>query len=93
MVAAAVPPASRYPTHRTRRALARFQLGSSSDQPAWIATAATAAPAPAPSPRTHSGGEPARNRAESARMMISPGTMNATPPTSAPGLPRTRHAQ
>src|SRR6185437_6520286 len=71
---------------------ARRQLGTSSDQPAWTATAATALPAPAPAPRTQVGGEVARNKADSARMTIRPGTMNAAPPASAPSLPRTRHA-
>ena len=52
MVAAAAPPASRYPIQRTRlEPAARFQLGQ---RPAGRspATAATAAPAPAPTPRT-----------------------------------------
>jgi hypothetical protein len=99
IVAAAAPPASRYPTQRRReartgsRADARFQLGTSSDHPACTATAATAPPAPAPAPRTHSGGVPARNSAARTRMRISPGTMKASPPTTAPSLPRTRHAQ
>jgi len=99
IVAAAAPPASRYATQRRReartgsRADARFQLGTSSDHPACTATAATAAPAPAPAPRTHSGGAPARNSAARTRMRISPGTMKASPPTTAPSLPRTRHAQ
>ena len=97
MVAAAAPPASRYVTQRNRRPgparRARVQLGTSSDQPAWTATAATAAPAPAPAPLTHSGGVPARNSADSARMQTSPGTMKARPPTSAPSRPRTRQAQ
>src|SRR6185503_10158488 len=79
MVAAAAPPATRYAAQRTwrgRPALhARVQLGLSRVQPAWTATAATAAPAPAPAPFTHSGGVPARNSADSARMQASPGRM------------------
>ncbi len=63
------------------------QLGPSSDQPAWTATAGTAAPAPAPAPSTHSGGEPATNSTDSARMTIRPGMMNAAPPIRAPGPP------
>ena len=94
MVAAEAPPASRYPVQRSRRELAaRFQLGGTSAQPAWTATAATAAPAPAPAPRTHSGGVPARNSTDRARITTRPGTMNAAPPASAPGRPRTRQAQ
>jgi len=99
IVAAAAPPASRYPAHRRREARtgsrvdARFQLGTSRDHAACTATAATAAPAPAPRPRTHSGGVPARNSAARTRMRISPGTMKARPPTTAPSRPRTRHAQ
>ena len=99
MVADAAPPARKYKAHRGRdirtgsRAEARFQLGPSRLHPAWTATAATAAPAPAPAPRTHSGGTPARNRADRTKMMISPGTMKARPPTTAPSRPRTRHAQ
>ena len=99
IVAAAAPPASRYPAQRRReartgsRADARFQLGPSRLHPAWTATAATAAPAPAPRPRIHSGGAPARNSAARTRMRISPGTMKASPPTTAPSRPRTRHAQ
>ena len=50
-------------------------------------------PAPAPAPRTQSGGDPARNTAARIRMAISPGMMNASPPTAAPARPRTRHAQ
>src|ERR1700722_17258603 len=75
------------------RAEARFQLGGTRLHPVAAATAATAAPAPAPAPRTHSGGAPARNSAERHKMMISPGTMKASPPTTAPARPRTRHAQ
>ncbi len=75
------------------RAEARFQLGVSSAHPAATATAATAPPAPAPTPRTQTGGAPARNSAESTRMMIRPGTMNARPPTRAPSRPHTRQAQ
>ena len=97
MVAAAAPPASRYAAQRTWRARpalpARVQLGLSRVQPAWTATAATAAPAPAPAPFTHSGGVPARNSADSARMQASPGRMKASPPASAPTRPRTRQAQ
>ena len=48
-------------TDRVRR-----QLGPSSPQPAWRATAATAAPAPAPAPRTQRGGACARNTTERA---------------------------
>ena len=69
------------------------QLAPSSDQPACTATAGTAAPAPAPAPSTHSGGEPVRNSTDKARITTSPGTMNAAPPTSAPGRPRIRQAQ
>jgi hypothetical protein len=58
-----------------------------------MATAATAAPAPAPAPRTHTGGDPLRKTAASARIATSPGRMNPAPPTSAPGSPPTRHAQ
>jgi hypothetical protein len=99
IVAAAAPPASRYAAQRRREARtgsrtdARFQLGTSRDHPACTATAATAASAPAPNPRTHSGGVLARNSAARTRMMIRPGTMKARPPTTAPSLPRTRHAQ
>jgi hypothetical protein len=94
MVAAAVPPASRYPIQRTRLdPAARFHLGPASDQPAWTATAATAAPAPAPVPRTHSGGVPSRNSTDRARITIRPGTINAMPPAKAPRRPRTRQAQ
>ena len=96
-MAAAAPPASRYAAQRTWRARpalpARAQLGLSRVQPAWTATAATAAPATAPAPFTHSGGVPARNSADSARMQASPGRMKASPPASAPTRPRTRQAQ
>ena len=60
--------------------------------PAWTATAATAAPAPAPAARTHVGGDAARNNAARPKMIVRPGTMNATPPTTAPSGPATIHA-
>src|SRR5262249_34191735 len=80
-------------TPQRQRAAARRQLSGTSPTPARTATAATAAPAPAPAPRTQSGGDPARNRADSARMATSPGTMKAAPPTIAPNGPPTRQAQ
>jgi hypothetical protein len=60
---------------------------------ALTATAGTAAPAPAAAPRTHAGGECARNRTDSARMMMRPGTMKQAPPMSAPIGPASRQAQ
>src|ERR1022692_416009 len=71
----------------------RFRLAGSRLTAAWTATAGTAAPAPAAAPRTHSGGAPARKSAASARMMISPGTMKQTPPSTAPAAPRSFQAQ
>src|SRR5690242_2177517 len=73
--------------------LRRCQLAPVRLVAAWMATAGTAAPAPAPAPSTHNGGDPVKNSAASAKMTISPGTMNAAPPASAPGRPRSRHAQ
>ena len=90
------PPASRYPVQRSRRdrqPAGAFPARRHQRPPAWTATAATAAPAPAPAPRTHSGGVPARKSTDRARITTRPGTMNAAPPASAPGRPRTRQAQ
>ncbi len=60
---------------------------------ALTATAATAAPVPASAPLTHVDGCSRRNRADSARMTIKPGTMKQSPPVRAPAQPRSRQAQ
>ena len=87
MVAAAAPPPAGRPPSGTggpRRSRAHASNWGRPVPPACTATAGTAAPAPAPAPCTHSGGEQARNSADSARMQTRPGTMKARPPASAP---------
>src|SRR5436190_2260772 len=91
-VAAAAPPRLAYTAQR-HRAVARVRLGRTRSLPARTATAATAAPAPAPAPRTHVGGAAARKSAARPRMITSPGTMKAMPPTIAPAIPATRQAE
>ncbi len=71
----------------------RRQIGPARSVPARTATAATAAPAPAPAPRSHVGGADPRNAADSGSMMSTAGRTKHAPPTSAPTVPRSRHAQ
>ena len=88
-------PPDRRPSARARPCCPRVRrrLGPSRPRPALTATAATAAPAPAPAPRIQSGGEWARNRAERTMIATTEGTMNPSPPTTAPAGPATRRAQ
>ena len=62
-------------------------------RPARNATAATALPAPRPAARTARGGEEARKTVASAMIAARPGRMKQRPPSRAPALPRSHHAQ